>query len=79
MIKDKYGNLAQAFPIHGNTFAGVPTNQPCAGMLLHSSANGDITFHFATGDITGDFNSGSYVIVGRLCTGVTSTKKVVIS
>lgn len=79
MVYSANGMAIQVFPISSNTFIGVPTNQECAGKVVHLNAEGAITFHFETGDKVLPIQpAGMDFIAEKDCTGVTSTVSVLI-
>jgi len=80
MARGKYGETIQAVEINGSTFIGTASNLSAAGAVIHASANGTITFHFANiADKVVNVLAGSDWVAGTDCTGVTSSAEIVMT
>ena len=80
MTKKDAGQIIQAMPITAATQVGVVTDLPAGGYsLVHSMADGDITFNFGNTSITVASVAGSDWAIGEGCQTISSTAEVVVS
>ena len=79
LIDDENRKEIQALPIHAQTFVGIPSNQACAGQIVHANEDGGIKFIFDGDDVDVTAVKGQDFAVSKECTGVTSTISVIIS